>query len=121
MTRERSTRVENMNDTSQPMLPRVAAPRPMQRVGALTGIPGLLEQFGISDATVLERAGLNCDVLAEREGRIPYERFGVLLQVCAEATRYPQFGLLAGRTWTISASSGMPCAIRTTSATRCKY
>ena len=73
------------------------APKPEQRVGALSGIPDLLQRFGADHASVLHRAGLASGALANKNNLIPYESWGVLLQACADATRYPQFGLLSGR------------------------
>ena len=69
----------------------------MQRVGAFSALPRLIEQFGIEPAEVLRSAGLDAGALADPEHRIPYSAFVGAVGCAAERTACPHFGLLAGR------------------------
>jgi AraC-like DNA-binding protein len=71
----------------------------MQRVGPLSEIPRMLREFGVRPSTVLRRAGLAEDALADREARVLFANCAALLDECAKATDRPHFGLLAGARW----------------------
>ena len=88
----------------------------MQRVGLLTEVPTLLRELGVRPASVLRKAALSADALADREGRIPYARVISLLAECARATGCEHFGLLAGCQWRIE-HLGLPGEIARSSAT----
>ncbi len=68
-----------------------------QRVGAFVHVPALLRQLGADADAVLASAGLATAALTHAEQRIPYGALGALLERSAQASDYPQFGLLAGR------------------------
>jgi AraC-like DNA-binding protein len=70
-----------------------------QRVGAFTGLPALLREFGVDPAAVLARAGLQSGDLDDPDGRIPYAAMGRLLSEGTAQTHCPHFALLAGRMW----------------------
>ena len=67
------------------------------RVGALLGIPGLLETFGLQLAPLLEEAGLECDALQDPENRVAVDCIVRLLMLCAEKSGRASFGLLLGQ------------------------
>jgi AraC-like DNA-binding protein len=68
-----------------------------QRVGFLSGVPELLRKSGANAAEVLAAAGLTEDALDDPESTIPYHVMGLLLQVAAESTGRPNFGLEVGK------------------------
>jgi len=70
-----------------------------QRVGALTGLPALVDSLGVDASNVVAAAGLPPDALASADNRIRYDAFGRLLETAARMTRYAHFGLTAGRMW----------------------
>jgi AraC-like DNA-binding protein len=70
-----------------------------QRVGAFSELPALARRFGADPAPLLASAGLAGDALDDCEAQVSYAACGVLLARCAQATRQPQFGLIAGRMW----------------------
>jgi AraC-like DNA-binding protein len=70
-----------------------------QRVGALSRLPALTRQFGVDCAPLLAQAGLPSDALCDPEARVSYAACGKLLLRCAQATRQPEFALLAGGMW----------------------
>lgn len=70
-----------------------------QRVGALTGLPALVDKLGIDASTVVAAAGLPPDALASADNRIRYDAFGRLLETAARMTGYAHFGLTTGRMW----------------------
>jgi AraC-like DNA-binding protein len=78
------------------------AEEPLQRVGALAGVPALLRELGAARAVVLARARLAAGALKDPESRIPYAAMGRLFARGAEATGHAEFGLLAGRLWHLS-------------------
>jgi AraC-like DNA-binding protein len=87
---------------SQVRLPSGPAPFGTQRVGAFSGVPALIRQFGADSASTLARAGLAADALNDPENRITYAALGRLLRYAAEQTRCAHFGLLAGRMWRLA-------------------
>ena len=88
----------------------------MQRLGLLTEVPRLLRRFGVRPASVLRKAGLSRDALADREARIPYTTALSLLAECARATECGYFGLLAGSQWRLE-HLGLPGEIAASCAT----
>jgi len=88
----------------------------LQRVGPLSEIPGLLREFRVRPSTILRRAGLAADALADREQRVPFANLGPLLDACAQATGCAHFGLLAGFRWRLE-QVGLPGEIAGSCAT----
>jgi hypothetical protein len=75
----------------------------LQLVGPLSSVPELLRRFGINPAEVLTAAGLSATALDNPEATIPYAEAGLLLEVAADQTRCPHFGLEVGKQiWTTS-------------------
>ena len=70
-----------------------------QRVGGFISLPALIDNLGAHADTVLAAAGLPADALSRADACIPFGAFGQLLQTATEMTRYPPFGLTAGRMW----------------------
>lgn len=68
-----------------------------QRVGVLAFVPGLLLRFGVNPVEVLAAAGLSAHALDNPEACIPYVAAGRLLEVAAEKTHCPHFGLEVGK------------------------
>jgi AraC-like DNA-binding protein len=69
----------------------------------LSEVPTLLRSLGVEPEPVLARAGLTLRSLARPENRIDFGALGRLMKYGAEATGHPQFGLLVGRSWHLSA------------------
>jgi AraC-like DNA-binding protein len=70
-------------------------PEPMQRVGPLAGIPGLLDELGVLPESVLVGVGLSHATLAP-DAYIRFRDALGLLEACAAATARDDFGLLLG-------------------------
>ena len=66
----------------------------LQRVGFLALVPTLLLELAVDPREVLKKAGVPATALDSPDSTIPYTGMGKLLQVCADATRCPHFGLL---------------------------
>lgn len=66
------------------------------RIGPLLTIPALLREAGVSPQRVFREAGVALSAFADAEQRIPYERLGRLLELCARHTGCAHFGLLVG-------------------------
>ena len=75
---------------------------PMQRIGAFAGVPDLIRQLGADPAHILASAGLARDALGSPENRLPLRAVVRLLDIAAERTQCPHFGLLAGRMWRLA-------------------
>jgi AraC-like DNA-binding protein len=73
------------------------APGNTQRVGFLAVVPGILRDFGLVAAEILAAAGLPENALDNPEGMIPYSAMGTLVQISAERSGTPHFGLLVGQ------------------------
>jgi hypothetical protein len=69
----------------------------LQLVGPLSSVPELLRRFGINPAEVLAAAGLSAKALDNPEATIPYAAAGLLLELAADQTRCPHFGLEVGK------------------------
>jgi len=95
---------------------RSSLPPGTQRVGPLSELPPLIREFGVRPSTVLRRAGLAADSLADRDSRVPYAAGAALLNHCAAATGCPHFGLLAGSHWRLE-HVGLPGQIAGSCAT----
>ncbi len=67
------------------------------RVAPLVGMPGLLLEFGIDPAAMLQSVGLDPALLTDLENTISYDALGQLLMACAKRTGCPHFGLLVGQ------------------------
>ena len=65
----------------------------LQRVGFLAIIPRLLRRFGADPEEVLAAAGLPVDALDNADAVIPFAAAGRLLQLSADRTQCPHFGL----------------------------
>ncbi len=68
----------------------------LQRVGFLTGIPGLLREMGVEPEEVVARAGIDPAALTDPENLVPYSAVGALLHEGTRATRCEHFGLRVG-------------------------
>lgn len=88
----------------------------VQRVGPLTEVPSLLRELGVRPASVLKRAALAANALADCDARIPYASALSLLAECARATGCEHFGLLAGSRTRLE-HLGLPGEIASASAT----
>ena len=63
----------------------------------LAHLPELLMEFGVECGPVLSAAGLTRDHFADPENTMTVEQGVRLMILCAERTRQPHFGLLAGQ------------------------
>jgi AraC-like DNA-binding protein len=88
----------------------------MQRVGAFTGLPALIQQLGVDPVPLLADAGLGRDALGDPEARVSYAAIGEILRLAAQRTRCPHIGLLVGRMWHLS-DLGVVGEVVTNSAT----
>ena len=68
-----------------------------RRVGALTGLPQVLREFGADPAEVIASVGLEPGVLHDSENTIPFTAAGRLFHACATRTGCAHFGLLVGQ------------------------
>ena len=66
------------------------------RVGTIKPIPGLLRDFGLDPAAVLEQAGLAPGLFDDPDNLLSYRARGRLMALCARRTGCPHFGLLVG-------------------------
>jgi AraC-like DNA-binding protein len=73
----------------------MTTPEPMQRVGPLAEIPGLLEELGAIPDEVLTSVGLSRAALVP-DNYIRFRDAMRLLDACTEATTHSDFGLLLG-------------------------
>ena len=88
---------------SKPVSPHLKPPEEwMQRVGAFTGLPGLVRELGGEPVSILAQAGLSVDALRDPDDRVPYAAIGQVLREAALRTRCPHLGLLVGRMWSLS-------------------
>ncbi len=67
------------------------------RIGPLINIPQLLREQGIDPEGVLAEAGLESILFDDPENVVSFASGGLLLKICAERSRCPYFGLLAGQ------------------------
>ena len=67
------------------------------RIGPLIAIPQLLREQGIDPEGVISEAGLELLLFDDPENVVSFASAGRLLKVCAERSRCPYFGLLAGQ------------------------
>jgi AraC-like DNA-binding protein len=74
----------------------MSTPENVQRVGLLGVVPGILRSFGADPVELLAAAGLSADALDNPEATIPYAAMGHLLELAADKTQCPHFGLLIG-------------------------
>jgi len=74
----------------------------MQRVGAFTGLPGLIRELAADPAPILAQAGLTMDAFRDPDDRVPYAAIGQVLQAAARRTECPHIGLLVGRMWDVT-------------------
>lgn len=66
------------------------------RIGPLLAIPTLLREAGVPPQRVFREAGVALSAFTDAEQRIPYERLGRLLDLCARHTGWADFGLRVG-------------------------
>jgi AraC-like DNA-binding protein len=76
---------------------RTLVPEGMVRIAPTMAVPSLLREHGVDPVPLLAEFGLTTALFDEPENVIPYEKRSRLLSRCAEATRCPHFGLLAGQ------------------------
>lgn len=74
----------------------------MQRVGSLINIPQLLLSFGVEPNAVVADAGIEPSALRSAESIISFQSMGRLLHCCVVATQCDHFGLLVGRSGTLT-------------------
>ncbi|MFI4997054.1 MAG: AraC family transcriptional regulator [Hyphomicrobiales bacterium] len=67
------------------------------RVGTAIAIPGVLRNLGADADSVIGKAGLSPEILADRENVIPFVALARLFDECVKATRCEHFGLLVGQ------------------------
>lgn len=72
-----------------------------QRVGALSFVPGLLRELGLDPEPLLASAGLAPTALDHPDNRVPYSAVGRIFAESARRAGRPEFGLLAGRLWSL--------------------
>jgi AraC-like DNA-binding protein len=87
-----------------------------QRVGGLAAMPGLLREFGVSPAALLERVGLAADALDGPDRRASFAACAALLSLAARETGCAHFGLLVGARWRFG-DTGLPGEIALCCAT----
>jgi AraC-like DNA-binding protein len=68
-------------------------------VGAFTLLPSLIRQVGGDPECIFRDVGLDATVLAAPGNRISYDSLLRTLQLTAERTGCPHFGLFAGQSW----------------------
>ena len=69
----------------------------MTRIGPFSSVPELLRSMGADPARVVESVGLDLGMFEDPDQTIPFVAGGRLLEVCAEHTGCPHFGLLMGQ------------------------
>lgn len=69
----------------------------MVRAAPLQHLPGLLAEMGLAIEPLLDEAGLPQSVLFHPENTLPVAAAARLLALCAERSRRPHFGLMAGQ------------------------
>ena len=67
------------------------------RIGPFSSVPELLRSMGTDPASLVESVGLDLRMFEDPDHTIPFVTAGRLLQVCAERTGCPHFGLLMGQ------------------------
>lgn len=67
-----------------------------QRVGALVGVPPLLDEFGVGLRDAIDGLPIDPRAFEDQDYRIPYPIGGSLLERCVRLTGCPYFGLLLG-------------------------
>jgi len=72
-------------------------PENTQRVGFLAFMPRLLGLLGADPGEMLAAAGLSAQALDDPEKTIPYAAAARLLELAADRTRCPHFGLEIGK------------------------
>ena len=83
-----------------------------QRVGAFARLPALIRHLGAEPVTILARAGITCEAIADPENRVPYQALVTLLHEAADKTACPHIGLLLGRTWHLGDVGAVGEAVR---------
>jgi AraC-like DNA-binding protein len=90
-------RIEGSSDsksgTSQPMT---------RLVGAMKLLPSLIRQVGGDPESIFRDAGLDPTVLAAPGNRISYDSLLRTMQLTAERTGCPHFGLIVGQSWQLA-------------------
>jgi len=74
----------------------------MQRVGAFTGLPGLIRELGADPVPILASAGLSVDAFRDPDDRVPYAAIGQILHEASRRTQCAHLGLLVGRMWNVT-------------------
>lgn len=69
---------------------------PVQRLGVLVEIPRLLREMGVDPEPLLEKLGIDRNVLADIDARLPFPLVANLALKCAEMTGRPHFSLIVG-------------------------
>jgi AraC-like DNA-binding protein len=88
---------------SKPALPHLKPPEEWtQRVGAFSGLPGLIRELGGDPVAILAQAGLGIDAFDDPDDRVPFAAIGQVLHETARRTRCPHLGLLVGRMWSLT-------------------
>src|SRR4051794_15433976 len=88
---------------SKPVPPYMKPPEEwMQRLGAFTGLPGLIRELGGDPEAILADAGLTLDAFRDPDDRVPYAAIGEVLNEAARRTNCPHLGLLVGRMWSLT-------------------
>jgi AraC-like DNA-binding protein len=67
------------------------------RIGPFASVPELLRSMGTDPGPLLESVGLDLHTFEDPDHRIPFVMGGRLLEVCAQRTGCPHFGLLMGQ------------------------
>ncbi len=68
----------------------------LTRASALAGFEEFASSNGLNSDALLREAGLPADTLEHPDSLIPYHRFALLLELCAQASDNPSFGLQLG-------------------------
>jgi hypothetical protein len=77
-------------------MPESLSPENLERVGPSLLRAELLRRFGLNPVDMLAAAALDAKALDDPEAMIPYAAAGLLLEVAADKTHCPHFGLEVG-------------------------
>jgi AraC-like DNA-binding protein len=71
------------------------------RIGPIFALPDVLKARGVRPDLAFARAGVDGQLFRDPESRLPIEAAGRLLNICADLTQCPHFGLLVGERFSL--------------------